>query len=213
VAGIEFRPNSRMVELLLENNALPNHRWDGGPSAWEHVLHVLFLLSGKVVKTEPAYLLEWLKIVQAFLQHGADPTKCVTGSSVDGYDLIDAFKETFPVETRELKKQFIACAPRAQQRSRDAKLNKGLDSGPGSESIPNVVPPSLSRGPEVEGKVIDGIVQIDQGRTKTAPIRESLPEMVVAGNGKGKKVGRSWLEKIQRPSLIGKFALGLRKKI
>jgi hypothetical protein len=221
---LQFIPNSKMVELLLENNALPNHRWvpdykspdymwDGRPSPWEKVLYELFDLRGK--QTQPALLLEWLKIVSAFLQHGADPAKCITDHSVianqtlySASDIVDVFKETFPVETRELKAQIVACSHRVQQGTREAKLNTSFDVGSSLYSIPNPAPPSLSRGLEVEGQIIDGIVQIDQGRTKTAPTRESLP-----GNRKGKKVGRSWLEKIHRPSLSGKIAFGLRKKI
>jgi hypothetical protein len=212
ITSRKFRPNSRIVELLLENNASLNHRREGSPSAWELVLQELFFLRGK--QDDPALLLEWLKIVSAFLQHGADPTKCISRSSGgpngnvhSARDLIDIFKETFPVETRELKGQFIASAHRAQQESGDAKPNTGLDVGSDSDSIPNAMSPSLSRGLEVKGQLLDDIVQIDQGRTKTAPIRESL-----TGNGRGKKVGRSWLEKIHRPSLNGKVVLGLRKK-
>jgi hypothetical protein len=203
---IKFRPNSKMVELLLENNALPNHRGDdrASPSElkhgwyvrlspWEKVLNGLF----DSAEAQTTILLEWLKIASAFLRHGADPTRCVTDYSIvrtkySASDVIDIFKETFPVETRELQAQIVACSHRAQQGSRNEKLNRCLDVNSSSDSIPNPVLPALSRGLEVEGQLRDGIVQNDQGRTKEAPITESL-----TNNGKGKKwEGRGWRKSI-----------------
>jgi small subunit ribosomal protein S35 len=41
---------------------------------------------------------------------------------------------------------------------------------------------------EVAGQLIDGVRQIEEGLAKAKLVREALPEMVMAGKGKGKKV-------------------------
>jgi small subunit ribosomal protein S35 len=41
---------------------------------------------------------------------------------------------------------------------------------------------------EVAGQLIDGIRQIEDGLAKAAPVRDAIPETVMAGQGKGKKV-------------------------
>jgi small subunit ribosomal protein S35 len=41
---------------------------------------------------------------------------------------------------------------------------------------------------EVAGQLIDGIRQIEDSLAKAAPVRDAIPEMVMAGQGKGKKV-------------------------
>jgi small subunit ribosomal protein S35 len=46
---------------------------------------------------------------------------------------------------------------------------------------------------ELTGQLIDGIKQIEEGLARPAPVREALPEMVMAGRGggnaaKGKRV-------------------------
>jgi hypothetical protein len=200
---IKFRPNSKMVELLLENNASPNHRWDGRPSPselkhgwyvrvrlspWGKVLNGLFDLPG--AKTEPTLLLEWLKIASVFLQHGADPTKCVTNYSIvktiySASDVIDIFQETFPVETRELKAQIVACSHRAQQGSRNAKRNRCLDVDSTSDSIPNPVPPALSRGLEVEEQLKTVLYRMVRAERR---MRLSHSRSLTMGRGRNGKV-------------------------
>ena len=42
---------------------------------------------------------------------------------------------------------------------------------------------------ELSERLVDGIKQIEEGLAKQQPIRESLPEMLLAGRRPGKKVG------------------------
>jgi hypothetical protein len=152
-------------------------------------------------QTEPACLLVWLKTVSAFLlQHSADPTQ-ITPNLVHRRKIFSI--RDFPRLNQGSEGADCCVSSWSGSRRDEAKFNLDLMLAPIQILYQTRVPPSLRRGLQVEGQLRDGIVRIDQGRTKTAPIRESL-----TGNGKGKKVGRSsWLEKICGPSLSGKAAL------
>ncbi|TVY41183.1 hypothetical protein LSUB1_G001515 [Lachnellula subtilissima] len=111
----DLRVNTDMVELLLRHGARVDEVYET-TSAWDLVLGSLWSLLGNGESESTVAM--WLSVVKLFLEHGADPSRCIENDpSKLAYSLVNALCDT----AHEVKALLVSpgiLAERAQKASR-----------------------------------------------------------------------------------------------